>query len=293
MQRLYLHFLLDLLHFSIVFNSRFKVYTCLIMGNTQRLSTLSTFVHPLALERLWYSRFQCCQSFLYCRAFVKCVLQFGFAPLLRCSVTALRCSVAPLPHSVAPLLRYHAPLLRCSVTALRRSVAPLPRSVAALLRYRAPLLRCSVAPLPRSVAPLLRYRAPSLGCSVTALRCSLRCSVAPLPRSVSPLLLLRCSVAPLPGSVDPLLCSVAPGVYYMSARRSRHLIMSHHVTSGENVRVQSLECYGMDLLGSYFYSVAKGYGRGCLSTYLAHAQTCDNVRVQSATEWTASVLFFV
>ena len=27
----------------------------------------------------------------------------------------------------------------------------------------------------------------------------------------------------------------------------------------------------------------------CFGTYLPHAQTCDNVRVQSATAWTASV----
>ena len=28
---------------------------------------------------------------------------------------------------------------------------------------------------------------------------------------------------------------------------------------------------------------------GCFGTYVTHAQSCDNVRVQSATEWTASV----
>ena len=162
----------------------------------------------------------------HCRAFVKCVLQFGFAPLLRCSVAALRCSVAalrcstaPLPRSAAPLLRCRAPLLRCRAPLLRCSVAPLPRSVAPLLRCRAPLLHCSVAPLPRSVAPLLRCRAPLL-----------HCSVAPLPRSVAP---LPRSVAPLPRSVAPLL-----------------------------------DCFG---------------------TYLKNVQTCDNVRVQSATQWTASV----
>ena len=27
----------------------------------------------------------------------------------------------------------------------------------------------------------------------------------------------------------------------------------------------------------------------CFGTYSTHAQTCDNVRVQSATQWTASV----
>ena len=31
------------------------------------------------------------------------------------------------------------------------------------------------------------------------------------------------------------------------------------------------------------------YGMVCFGTYLTHVQTCDNVRVQSATEWTASV----
>ena len=31
------------------------------------------------------------------------------------------------------------------------------------------------------------------------------------------------------------------------------------------------------------------YGMGCFGTYLTHVQACDNVRVQSATEWTASV----
>ena len=31
------------------------------------------------------------------------------------------------------------------------------------------------------------------------------------------------------------------------------------------------------------------YGMDCLGTYFTHAQSCDNVRVQSATEWTASV----
>ena len=33
----------------------------------------------------------------------------------------------------------------------------------------------------------------------------------------------------------------------------------------------------------------KCYGMDCFGTYLTHAQSCDNVRVQSATEWTASV----
>ena len=147
----------------------------------------------------------------------------------------------------------------------------------------------------RKVCPpiWLRSVAPLLGCSVTALRClvapvaPLPRSLAPLPRSVAPLSLLRYPAPLIPCPARLLR------VYTMSARRSRHLIMSHHCTSGENVRVQSLECYGMDLLGSYFIVYAKCCGRGCLSTYLAHAQTCDNVRVQSATEWTASVRSFV
>ena len=36
-------------------------------------------------------------------------------------------------------------------------------------------------------------------------------------------------------------------------------------------------------------SCSKCYGMDCFGTYFTHAQTCDNVRVQSATEWTASV----
>ena len=36
-------------------------------------------------------------------------------------------------------------------------------------------------------------------------------------------------------------------------------------------------------------SYSKCYGMDCFGTYLTHAQTCDYVRVQSATEWTASV----
>ena len=31
------------------------------------------------------------------------------------------------------------------------------------------------------------------------------------------------------------------------------------------------------------------YGLGCFGAYFTHAQSCDNVRVHSATEWTASV----
>ena len=36
-------------------------------------------------------------------------------------------------------------------------------------------------------------------------------------------------------------------------------------------------------------SCSKCYGVDCFSTYFTHVQTCENVRVQSATEWTASV----
>ena len=33
------------------------------------------------------------------------------------------------------------------------------------------------------------------------------------------------------------------------------------------------------------------YAMDCFGTYFTHAQTCDDVRVQSATQWTASVHF--
>ena len=36
-------------------------------------------------------------------------------------------------------------------------------------------------------------------------------------------------------------------------------------------------------------SCSKCYGVDCVGTYFTHVQTCDNVLVQSATEWTASV----
>ena len=36
-------------------------------------------------------------------------------------------------------------------------------------------------------------------------------------------------------------------------------------------------------------SCSKCYAMDCFGTYFAHVQTCDNVRVQSATQWTASV----
>ena len=36
-------------------------------------------------------------------------------------------------------------------------------------------------------------------------------------------------------------------------------------------------------------NVHRRYGMHCFGTYFTHVQTCDNVRVQSATQWTASV----
>ena len=36
-------------------------------------------------------------------------------------------------------------------------------------------------------------------------------------------------------------------------------------------------------------SCSKCYAMVCFGTYFTHVQTCDNVRVQSATQWTASV----
>ena len=72
-----------------------------------------------------------------------------------------------------------------------------------------------------------------------------------------------------------------------------------HVQTCDDVRVQ---CYGMDCFGAYFTlhilytcpnpwwrSCPKCYGMDCFGTYFTHVQTCDDVRVQSATEWTASV----
>ena len=40
-------------------------------------------------------------------------------------------------------------------------------------------------------------------------------------------------------------------------------------------------------LGFFFWT--KCYGMDCFGTYFTHVQTCDVTRVQSATEWTASV----
>ena len=39
----------------------------------------------------------------------------------------------------------------------------------------------------------------------------------------------------------------------------------------------------------WWRSCFKCYSMDCFSTYFTHVQTCDNARVQSATEWTASV----
>ena len=75
-----------------------------------------------------------------------------------------------------------------------------------------------------------------------------------------------------------------------------------HVQTCDNVRVQSatqwtasahtlhmskpvitscLKCYATDCF-------AKCYAMDCFGTYFTHVPTCDNVRVQSATKWTAS-----
>ena len=53
----------------------------------------------------------------------------------------------------------------------------------------------------------------------------------------------------------------------------------------------------MDCFGTYFthaqtcdnVRVQSATQWNCFGTYFTHAQTCDNVRVQSATQWTASV----
>ena len=39
----------------------------------------------------------------------------------------------------------------------------------------------------------------------------------------------------------------------------------------------------------WWRSCSKCYGMDCFGTHFTHAQTCDDVRVQRATEWTASV----
>ena len=39
----------------------------------------------------------------------------------------------------------------------------------------------------------------------------------------------------------------------------------------------------------WFNSCSKCYGMDCFGAYFTHVQTCDVTRVQSATEWTASV----
>ena len=48
--------------------------------------------------------------------------------------------------------------------------------------------------------------------------------------------------------------------------------------------------YILDTCPNLWYrSCSKCYGMGCFGTNLTHVQTCDDVRVQSATEWFASV----
>ena len=52
----------------------------------------------------------------------------------------------------------------------------------------------------------------------------------------------------------------------------------------------------MNCFGTYFthaqtsdVTCSKCYGMDCFGTYFTHAQTSDVTRVQSASEWTASV----
>ena len=53
------------------------------------------------------------------------------------------------------------------------------------------------------------------------------------------------------------------------------------------------KCYAIDCFGAcpnlWWRSCSKGYAIDCFGTYLKHVQTCDDVRVQSATQSTASV----
>ena len=65
----------------------------------------------------------------------------------------------------------------------------------------------------------------------------------------------------------------------------------------ESVQLTKIKCYAVDCFGTYFTHVpklwcnscSKCYGMVCFSTYFTHVQSCDVTRVQSATEWTASV----
>ena len=47
--------------------------------------------------------------------------------------------------------------------------------------------------------------------------------------------------------------------------------------------------YGPVELACFYHTCSKCYGMDCFGTYFTHAQTCNVTRVQSATEWTASV----
>ena len=61
--------------------------------------------------------------------------------------------------------------------------------------------------------------------------------------------------------------------------------------------VFKVQCYGMGCFGTYFthaqrcenLRVQSATERDCFGTYFTHAQSCDNVHVQSAMEWAASV----
>ena len=52
----------------------------------------------------------------------------------------------------------------------------------------------------------------------------------------------------------------------------------HTLHMSKPVIILCSQCYAMDCFGTY-----------CFGTYFTHVQTCDNVRVHSATQWAASV----
>ena len=73
-----------------------------------------------------------------------------------------------------------------------------------------------------------------------------------------------------------------------------------HVQTCDNVRVQSAMEWTASVhtwhlskpVITFVFNAkcyAKCYGMDWFGTYLTHVQTCDNVRVQSAMDWTASV----
>ena len=69
-----------------------------------------------------------------------------------------------------------------------------------------------------------------------------------------------------------------------------------YFTHVQTCDVSRSNCYGTDCFGTYFTHVqtcdvsrSNCYGMDCFGTYFTHVQTCDVTRVQTATEWTASV----